>query len=67
MRREIEVPADLAEALARDDAARATFEGLPPSHRREWVRWITEAKKPETRAKRTAKTILSLREHKTGP
>ena len=59
--REVEVPADLAEALAGDDAARATFDGLAFTHRKEWVRWVEEAKKPETRATRLAKTVESLR------
>jgi hypothetical protein len=58
--REVEVPADLAEALARDDAAQAAFEGLSFTHRKEWVRWIDEAKKAETRATRLAKTVESL-------
>ena len=57
--REVEVPADLAEALAHDQAARAT--STPSStHRKEWVRWIEEAKKAETRASRLAKTVESL-------
>jgi hypothetical protein len=59
--REVEVPADLAEALAGDDAARATFDGLAFTHRKEWVRWVEEAKKPQTRATRVAKTVESLR------
>jgi hypothetical protein len=59
--RTVEVPADLAEALAGDDAARATFEALAVSHRKEWVRWVAEAKKPETRATRLARTVESLR------
>jgi hypothetical protein len=59
--REVDVPADLAEALARDDAARATFYGLSFTHRKEWVRWVEEAKKAETRATRLAKTVESLR------
>jgi pimeloyl-ACP methyl ester carboxylesterase len=62
--REVEVPADLAQALAHDDAARASFEGMPLSHRKEWVRWVTEAKKAETRARRIAKTVQSLHEGK---
>ena len=61
---EIEVPADLAEALAHDAVARASFEGMPPSHRREWVRWVAEAQKADTRARRIAKTVHSLREGK---
>jgi Bacteriocin-protection, YdeI or OmpD-Associated/Domain of unknown function (DUF1905) len=59
--REVDVPADLAEALARDDAARATFDGLSFTHRKEWVTWVEEAKKAETRATRLAKTVESLR------
>jgi hypothetical protein len=58
--REVEVPADLAEALAHDHAARANFDGLSYTHRKEWVRWIEEAKKAETRATRLAKTVESL-------
>jgi len=58
--REVEVPADLAEALAHDQTARATFDGLSYTHRKEWVRWIEEAKKVETRATRLARTVDSL-------
>ncbi len=58
--REVEVPADLAEALAHDEVARATFDGLSYTHRKEWVRWVEEAKKAETRATRLAKTVESL-------
>jgi uncharacterized protein YdeI (YjbR/CyaY-like superfamily) len=59
--REVTVPADLAEALAGDAAAREFFGGLSYTHRKEWVRWIEEARRPETRATRLAKTIESLR------
>ena len=59
--REVEVPADLAGALAHDDVARANFDGLSYTHRKEWVRWIEEAKKTETRATRLARTVESLR------
>ena len=58
--REVEVPADLAEALAHDHIARANFDRLSYTHRKEWVRWIEEAKKAETRATRLAKTVESL-------
>jgi Bacteriocin-protection, YdeI or OmpD-Associated/Domain of unknown function (DUF1905) len=63
--REVEVPADLAAALGQDDAALANFEALPYSHRKEWVRWVTEAKKPDTRTTRITKTVQSLHEGKT--
>ena len=59
--REVTVPGDLAEALAQDDTARGTFDGLSYTHRKEWVRWIEEAEKAETRATRLAKTVESLR------
>ena len=54
------MPGDLAEALAQDDAARANFDALSYTHRKEWVRWIDDAKKAETRASRLAKTVESL-------
>jgi hypothetical protein len=60
--RETPLPDDLDAAL--DDAARAHFHGLAPSHRKEWVRWVEEAKKPETRAARVEKTAAALREGK---
>ena len=57
--RETPLPDDLDAAL--DDAARAHFSGLAPSHRKEWVRWVEEAKKPETRAARIEKTAEALK------
>ena len=60
--REVELPTDLAAAM--DDAARTTYDGLSYTHRKEWVRWVEEAKKPETRATRIEKTVAGLREGK---
>jgi uncharacterized protein YdeI (YjbR/CyaY-like superfamily) len=60
----IEVPADLVKALAADPVAQRTFDGFAPSHRREYVEWITEAKREATRARRIATTIAWLREGK---
>ena len=57
--REVTLPDDLAAAF--DDGVRAFFDGLAPSHKKEWVRWVEEAKKPETRAARIEKTVESLR------
>jgi len=51
------VPADLAAALRKNRKASAVFAEFPPSHRREYVEWITEAKRDETRAKRLATAI----------
>jgi len=57
--REVVVPDDLAAAM--DDAARTAYEGLSFTYRKEWVRWVEEAKKPETRAARIETTVLGLR------
>ena len=57
--RETPLPEDLAAAL--DDSARAFFDGLAPSHRKESVRSVEEAKKPETRATRAESTAEPLR------
>ena len=56
------VPYDLSEALRRNEAAGAAFEGLSFSHRRAYVDSITEAKLPETRARRVERTIQTLLE-----
>jgi len=59
-----EVPEDLTAALKKSAKARKTFEAFSPSHRREYIEWITEAKREETRAKRLATTIEWLTEGK---
>jgi hypothetical protein len=59
--RVVEVPEDLAAELSRDAQASAFFDGLSYSHRKEWVRWIVEAKKPETRDARLSRTMSALR------
>jgi Bacteriocin-protection, YdeI or OmpD-Associated/Domain of unknown function (DUF1905) len=59
--RVVEVPPDLAEALAADDAAHAAFDKLSYTHRREYVQWIAEAKRPATRGRRVAETIDRVR------
>ena len=56
--REVAVPDDLAAVL--DATAREFFDTLAPSHRQEWVRWIEDAKKPETRATRVARAAARL-------
>lgn len=63
-RPELPVPGELAAALARDDAARATFDAFPPSCRRDYCEWIGTAKRPETRARRVEDAIAWLREGK---
>ncbi len=51
------VPDDLRAALDAVPAAAAAFDGFPPSARREYSDWVTEAKHPETRARRLAQTV----------
>jgi uncharacterized protein YdeI (YjbR/CyaY-like superfamily) len=57
-------PDDLAAALKRNRQARTTFEGFSPSQQRDYVDWITEAKRDETRQKRLAQAIEWLAEGK---
>lgn len=60
--RTVEVPEDLATALDADPRLRAAFDKLPYTHRKEHVRAITEAKRPETRTRRVAAAIEMLRQ-----
>lgn len=57
--RPVEVPDDLAAALAEADA-RAAFDALAPSARKAHAGSVTEAKAPETRARRIAKIVAAL-------
>lgn len=59
--RTVAVPPDLADALAQDPAAAQFFEALAHSHRKEWARWVDEAKKPQTRSARVARAVDALR------
>ncbi len=59
-----ETPADLAAALKQNKAAKATFDAFPPGCRREYIEWIVEAKREETRAKRLAQAIEWMAEGK---
>ena len=63
--RTVEVPADLAAALAADPAVETAFTGLAYSHRKEYVRWVTEAKREATRADRIATTVEMVRAGRT--
>ncbi len=58
--RTVEIPADMLIALDSNPTARDYFSKLPYSHRKAYVNHITEAKKPETRARRVEKTIEML-------
>ena len=76
--RVVEVPQDLATALAADPAVEAAFAagaglepagrafaGLATSHRKEFVRWVIEAKREQTRADRVSKTVEMVRAGQT--
>ncbi len=54
--------ADVAAALRAEPEAMAFFEGLPSFYRRNYMRWIDEAKRPATRATRIAEMVRLLRE-----
>ena len=62
---DVVVPKELEAALAKNKKAQAAFEKFSPSHRREYVEWITEAKTEPTRVKRIATAIEWLSEGKS--
>ncbi|TAK15034.1 MAG: hypothetical protein EPO38_04380 [Rhizorhabdus sp.] len=59
-----ELPADLAAALTSSPGAAATFDSFPPGQRREYIEWITGAKREETRVKRLTTAIAQLEDGK---
>jgi uncharacterized protein YdeI (YjbR/CyaY-like superfamily) len=58
------MPPQLKAALAKNKRARATYEGFSPSHQREYLEWITDAKGEDTRARRIAQAIEWMAEGK---
>ena len=54
------MPDELREALAASEPARAAYEALPPSHQRNWLRYVAEGKRSDTRARRAARCISEL-------
>jgi hypothetical protein len=63
--REVETPPALAEALEKDPAAKTAFDGLAYTHRKEFARWVAEAKRDETRDRRVAKALEMLHDRQT--
>jgi hypothetical protein len=61
--RVVEIPAELKKAFKTEKDAKAFFEKLSYTHQREYVMWINEAKKEETRQKRIVKTIEMLKKN----
>ena len=64
--RVIEIPKDLLRELKKDKKAKAFFDKLAYTHQKEYVRWIEEAKREETRVNRVAKTIEMLKKGRRG-
>lgn len=59
-----DMPTDLAAALKKNAKARKAYEGFPPSAQRDYVEWITEAKREATRASRLAQAVEWMAEGK---
>ncbi|WP_118972741.1 YdeI/OmpD-associated family protein [Taibaiella koreensis] len=60
----LETPEDFRKALSENKKAQAIFEQFAPSHRKEYLEWILEAKREETRAKRIAQALEWMAEGK---
>lgn len=58
--RTVEIPPELTEALEASPAASEFYAGLAYTYRKEYARWIADAKRPETRSRRLAKAIDKL-------
>ncbi|HEU0015080.1 MAG TPA: YdeI/OmpD-associated family protein [Longimicrobium sp.] len=65
--RRVEVPADLADALAAHAEARAFFDRLSYTNQREYVAWITSARRDETRRTRISRAVQMLAQGKREP
>ena len=57
-----EIPSDLQVALAAEPLAAKAFDDMPPNHRREHARFISEAKKADTRERRITWSIEQIRQ-----
>jgi len=58
--RAIAIPAELKRAFSSNKVAKAAFEKLSYTHQKEYVTWIEEAKKDETRTRRISQTVEML-------
>lgn len=59
-KKKLVVPAYFRAALSRNKKAQTTFDNFSCSHKNEYVKWITEAKREETRAKRIHTALQRL-------
>lgn len=62
VRKALETPEDLQHVLHKDPTAWANWESFPPSCKREYIEWITDAKQEETRKRRIAQALEKIRE-----
>jgi hypothetical protein len=60
--REVEAPPELSAALESDPAAREVYQTLSFTHRKEYARWVAEAKRDDTRQSRASKALAMLRD-----
>jgi len=58
------MPKEFAAALSKNKKAKEVFEKFPPSHKREYLEWITEARQEETKARRIATAVKWISENK---
>ena len=65
VRKTYSIPEDLSAALSKNKKAKANFEAFSPSHQREYITWIEEAKTDATREKRLITTLEWLEEGKS--
>jgi uncharacterized protein YdeI (YjbR/CyaY-like superfamily) len=61
----IEMPVDFADLLAANPIAQAVYEKFSPSHKREYLEWIVDAKSEETRNKRLETAVEQISEGKS--
>lgn len=63
--REVDVPDDLAAALSADRKAKAAFDAMAFTHRKEFARWVADAKRDDTRRRRVTQAVEMIRAGKT--
>lgn len=63
--REVELPPEFEEALVADSDARTKFQSMSFTHRKEYARWIGDAKREETRLRRVGQALEMIRAGKT--
>lgn len=65
--RELEMPMELEDSLNQKESAKLFFQSLSYTHKKEYIQWITNAKREETKRKRLQQTMEKLEQGKKGP